>query len=69
MARVASCTTEVALTTSGSTNVGSPTLAAWATSGCFWKLPITLETVLASRRLSSSALFCAIAALVGRGMG
>ena len=43
MARVASCTTEVALTTCGSTSVGSPTLVAWATSGCFWKFRITLK--------------------------
>src|SRR5580698_9610395 len=63
-ARVAACITCVALIGVGSTSVGSPTFVASDTSGCFSKVFMTFENWLGSRRLSSSALFCATAALV-----
>src|ERR1700683_5838167 len=62
-------TTEVGLIGVGSTSVGSPTWAASATFGCLANALITLESAVSSLRLSSSALFCATAALVGLGTG
>src|SRR5882762_3295166 len=69
MAWVAAFTTSVALIPLGSTSVGSPTFVACATSGCLLKPLNTWLTMPGVRRLSSSAVFCAIAAGVGVGIG
>lgn len=68
-ARLASCTTCVALVGLGSTRVGSPTRAASAVSGWRLKLFITRLNIPGSCRLASSALFCAMAWGVGVGTG
>src|SRR5690348_5085756 len=68
-ARTASWATCVALVGLGSTSVGSPTRAVSAISGCRVKLFITRPNMPVSRRLASSALFCAIACGVGVGTG
>src|SRR5271166_1195298 len=62
-------TTSEALTGVGSTKLGSPVWAAMLTSGPFLMIAINLCAAFGPRRLSSSALFCATAALVGRGTG
>ncbi len=68
-ARTVSRATSVALTGVGSTSPGSPTFVARATSGCFMNIPVSRPNVPVSRRLASSALFWATAALVGLGIG
>src|SRR6184192_1640426 len=69
IARVACCTTSVALVIGGSTSVGSPPFAACSVSGRLEKFLITCLYIGVSRRLSSSLLLSAIACLVGRGIG
>ena len=60
-------TTATALVSAASVMLGSPTLAEWETSGACLKLPMMRPKRPISERLASSALFAAIASLVGSG--